>query len=183
MDQNTIQIWGVAGTWVVGIGIVSAVVLSLWFAYNQGNVKLKVTAGLRLLITTGSKSQLEYCTIKVVNIGDRPLNINSVGWETGWFKNKKYFIRLFGNPGFDDVPKVLHEGQVANFMVPLCLKGYNEDWIVRFPKSLVVDKGKRCRIKRLKVFVGTSVGKMFRSRVEGNLVEKLLGSYEAIEAN
>jgi hypothetical protein len=174
MHQNTIQIWGVVGTWGVGIGTVSAVVLSLWFAYNQGNVKLKVTAGLRLLITKGSKSQLEYCAIKVVNIGAGPLNINSVGWETGWFKNKKYFIQLFYTPGFDDVPKVLHEGQVANFMIPLCLKGYNEDWIVRFPKSLAGNKGKTGRIKRLKIVVGTSVGQMFRSRVEGNLVEKLL---------
>jgi hypothetical protein len=138
MHQNTIQIWGVVGTWGVGIGTVSAVVLSLWFAYNQGNVKLKVTAGLRLLITKGSKSQLEYCAIKVVNIGAGPLNINSVGWETGW------------------------------------LKGYNEDWIVRFPKSLAGNKGKTGRIKRLKIVVGTSVGQMFRSRVEGNLVEKLL---------
>jgi hypothetical protein len=183
MDQNTVQIWHVVGIWVIGVGAVSAVVLSLWFAYHQGDARLEVTAGLRLLATTGSKSQLEYCAIKVVNIGDRPLNINSVGWEAGWFKNRKYFIRLFSTPGFDDVPKVLHKGQVANFIVPLCLKGCNQDWIVRFPKSLAGDKNKPCRIKRLKVVVGTSVGQMFRRRIESNLVEKLLESYEAIYAN
>ena len=152
---------------------------------SPGKIKLKVTAGHRLLITPGSKSQpeYEYCAIKVVNTGDRLANITHVGWETGWFKNKKHIIQIFGTPGFDDVPKVLHEGQEANFMVPLRLNGIDEDWIVRFPKTLVGDEGKIGHIKRLKVVVGTSVGQMFRTRVEGNLVEKLLESYKANKAN
>jgi hypothetical protein len=119
----------------------------------------------------------------VVNIGDRPANITSVGWETGWFKNKKHFVQIFGTPGFDHVPKDLHEGREAKFMVPLRLKGEDEDYIVRFPKSLAGDEGKLSHIKRLKVVVGTSVGQMFRVRVEGNLVEKLLELYEANKAN
>jgi len=183
MDQNTIQIWGVIGTWIASVGTLSAVIVSLWLAYHQGKIKLKVTAGHRLLITPGSKSQPEYCAIKVVNTGDRPANITHVGWETGWFKNKKHIIQIFGTPGFDDVPKVLHEGKEANFMVPLRLNGSDEDWIVRFPKTLVADEGKIGHIKRLKVVVGTSVGQMFRTRVEGNLVEKLLESYKANKAN
>ena len=70
-----------------------------------------------------------------------------MGWETGWFKNKKHIIQIFGTPGFDDVPKVLHEGQEANFMVPLRLNGGDEDWIVRFPKTLVVMKARLAILK------------------------------------
>ena len=81
------------------------------------------------------------------------------------------------------MPKVLNEGQKANFMVPLRLNGDNEDWIVQFPKTLVGDEGKIGQIKRLKVVVGTSVGQMFRTRVENNLVEKLLESYKANKVN
>jgi len=183
MDQDTIQLWGIIGTWVAGIGTVSAVIVSLWLAYHQGKVKLKVYAGHRLIITSGSSSRPEYCSIRVVNVGNRPANVTSVGWEAGWFKNKKHFVQVFGTPGFDDVPKVLHEGQEANFMVPLRLEGNDEDWIVRFPKSLVGESGHVSYIKRLKVVVGTSVGQMFRIRVENNLVEKLLESYEANKAN
>ncbi len=183
MDQNTVQIWGVIGTWVASIGTISAVILSLYFAYNRGKIKLKVTAGHRLVITPGLNSRPEYCSIKVVNAGDRPAKITSVGWETGRFKNKKHFVQLFGTPGFDDIPKVLYEGEEANFMVPLRFKGNDEDWIIRFPKELAGDKGNLSYIKRLKVVVGTSVGQMFRTRVEANLVEKLLESYEANKQN
>jgi hypothetical protein len=183
MDQNTIQIWGIIGTWVASIGTVSAVIISLLLAYNKGKLKLKVTAGHRLIVTPGFDSRPEYCCINVVNTVDRPAKITSVGWQTGSFKNKKFFLQIFGTPGFDDVPKVLHEGEEANFKVPLRLKGNDEDWIVRLPMSLVGDEGKIRHIKKLKVVLATSVGQMFRTRVEDNLVKKLLESYEANKAN
>jgi len=183
MSETAIQLWGVIGTWVAGIGTVSAVIVSLWLAYHQGRARLIVNAGHRLIITQGSKVRPEYCVIKVVNRGNRPANITSIGWEAGRFKNKKHFVQALGTPGFDDVPKVLHEGEEANFMIPFRLNGDDKDWVVLFPKYLADPEGKTRYIKQLRVVVATSVGQMFRVRPEKNLVKKLLESYEANKAN
>ena len=151
----------------------------MWLAYTRGKLKLKVSAGHRLIITPGSDARPEYCSIRVVNAGDKPANITHVGWETGWFKNKSHFHQVFGLPGFDDVPKLIYEGQEANFMVPLHLKNDEKDWIVEFPKHLAGDNGKTSRIKGVRLVVGTSVGQLFKVRPEKTLVEKLVESYEA----
>lgn len=179
MNDLTLQLWGVIGTWVASIGTVAAVITSLWLAYHQSRLKLSITAGHRLLVTPGSKLTPEYCVINIVNRSLRPVNITSISWQAGSFRNKKHFIQVFGTPGFDDVPKVLNEGEVANFMVPMHLNGDNKDWIVRFPKDLAGEDGNIRYIKTLKIVVGTSVGQIFRKRVEKNLINKLLESYKA----
>lgn len=178
MDQETIQIWGVVGTWVAGIGTVSAVIVSLWLAYHQGRIKLKIWAGHRIMIQTGMEGQTDYCMVNVVNTGFRPVYLTSLGWEAGWFR-KKQFVQVFGTPGNDDVPKLLKEGEETKFMLPFRLNGDEEDWIIRFPQYLAGKKGKRRYIKSLRCIVATSVGETFKVKVEKGLIEKLLESYEA----
>lgn len=179
MDPIKLQLWNVIGTWIASIGTVSAVIVSLWLSYTKGKLNLQVQAGHRLVVTPGIENMPEYCSIRVVNAGDKPANITHVGWETGWFKNKGYFHQMFGTPGFDEVPKLIYEGQVANFMVPLRLDNDEEDWIVKFPKSLAGEKGNIRRIKGVRLVVTTSVGQIFKVRPEKGLIEKLVDSYEA----
>jgi hypothetical protein len=183
IPPNTLQFWGVIGTWVAGIGTLSAVIVSLWLAYNNSKIKLKITAGHRLLLKSILNSPSEYCLIKVVNAGDRAVNITGVGWETGRFKNKKSILQFFGIDESDKVPKVLLGGHEANFMVPFRLKGNDEDWIVRFPKELTGVDNNTNYIRKLKVVVVTSIGKTFKTRVEASLIKKLLESYETKRTN
>ncbi|HDZ45608.1 hypothetical protein LCGC14_0097230 [marine sediment metagenome] len=178
MDTTTLQLWSVIGTWVAGIGTVGAVVTSLWFALHQNTIKLKVSAGHRILVTPGSKETPDYCSIQVVNVGLRPAKITHVGWEVGRWRNKKYMLQTFGYPGFDDVPKTLYEGEEASFMIPFLYSGGGEDWVVRFPKYIVGDGSPRL-IKTLKVSVHTSVGQSFKRKVERNLIDKIEESYKA----
>lgn len=178
MDSTTLQLWSVIGTWVAGIGTVGAVITSLWFALHQNTIKLKVSAGHRLLITPGSRETPDYCSIRVVNVGLRPAKVTHVGWEVGRWRKKKHMLQTFGYPGFDDVPKTLHEGEEANFMIPFLRSGGDQDWIVSFPKYLVGEDSPKL-IKTLKVAVYTSVGQGFKRKVEHNLIEKIEESYEA----
>jgi len=177
MDSNTLQLWSVIGTWVASIGTVSAVITSLWLSYHQGRIKLKVVAGCRQVVTPGSSHIPDYCMIKVANTGTRPAKIVNVGWEAGRFRNKRHMVQMFGIPGFDDVPKMLPEGEEATFMVPFHLNGDDEDWIVRFPQYL--SEGDSDILKTLKVTVHTSVGQSFKVRVEKNLIEKLEASLKS----
>lgn len=178
MDPVTLQLWSVIGTWVASIGTVGAVITSLWFALHQNTIKLKISAGHRILVTPGTKETPDYCSISVVNVGLRPAKVTHVSWECGRWRNKKYMLQTFGYPGFDDVPKTLHEGEEASFMIPFLRSGGGEDWVVRFPEYLVGDGSPRL-IKTLKLTVHTSVGQRFKQKVEKNLVAKLLESYAA----
>lgn len=177
MDPINLQLWSVIGTWLASIGTVSAVITSLWLAYHQDRVKLRVVAGHRLIVSRGLQDTPEYCMVKVVNVGSKPAKVVSVGWEAGCFKNKINMIQVFGTPGFDDVPKMLQEGEEANFMVPFHLHGDEEDWIVSLPKKLI--EGGKNRIKSLKAVVHTSVGQTFKVKVEKGLIKKLEQSLKA----
>lgn len=90
MEETNLQLWNVIGTWVASIGTVSAVITSLWFSRQQNRIRLKISAGARMVFTPGSEHQPMYCIINVVNIGDRPAKITGISWQFGRFKNKKY---------------------------------------------------------------------------------------------
>lgn len=83
MDLTSLQLWGVIGTWVAGIGTVAAVITSLWFAMHLNSIKLEGSASHRIAVTPGSKETPDYCFIHVVNIGLRPAKITNVSWHVG----------------------------------------------------------------------------------------------------
>jgi len=126
---------------------------------------------------SGSKKQSDFCQIRIVNAGIRPVNITNIGWEAGLFKNKIYIIQMLGFPGFDNVPKKLQEGEEATFMIPFNLNGNGDDWIIRFPQT-VTEKSPKS-INRIKAVVFTSIGHSFKVKVEKNLIKKLKESLKA----
>ena len=178
MDPIDLQFWGVVGTWVASIGTVGAVITSLWFAIHQNTVKLKVSVGVRTLVTPGQTDLPEYCSIQVANIGHRPAKITNVSWQVRRWRTRKKWLQTFGFSEFDDIPKMLAEGEEASFMIPLNQFGNDDDWIVSFPKYLVGDDDPRL-IKSLKVGIHTSVGQSFYSKAENGLIEALVEAYEA----
>ncbi|MUK43690.1 hypothetical protein GNP61_19265 [Aliivibrio fischeri] len=177
MSSESIQFWTMIGTWVASIGTVSAVITSLWFAYNQNKVKLRITVGHRKIVSVGSHDTPDYCVIKVVNLSNKPAKIESIGWKAGYWKNKVSFIQLFKLPGFDDLPKVLTEGEDATFAVPFNAQGNDEDWIMRFPKS--VTSTSKHNLRSLKLWVHISQGQTFTVKPEKGLIEKLASSQKS----
>lgn len=74
-----------------------AVAVSLWVVLSERQPRVKVRAGLRLLITQGRPElSEEVINITVENTGQRPVSVNSIGWRVGW-------VRRFG-------PKWMHYG-------------------------------------------------------------------------
>ncbi|MCR9527509.1 hypothetical protein [Vibrio alginolyticus] len=171
MSETTIAFWSMIGTWVAGIGTISAVVTSLWLARKQEKIDLNVIAGHRQIVTVGSEDTPDYCMIKVTNRGVRPAKITNVGWEYGSLTKKNHLIQLFGFPESDDIPKVLNEGEDACFLIPFSNSLSEGTWITTFPKQLTPSG-----IKSLKVCVYTSVGQAFKVKVEKGLKEQFLDS-------
>ncbi len=177
MTSDEIQFWTMIGTWVASFGTVAAVITSLFFAYNQNKVKLRITVGHRQIWSSATGEAPDYCVIKVVNLGNKPAKIESIGWQAGFLRSKTSMVQLFGIPGFDDIPKVLTEGQDATFAVPFHLKGDESDWIVRFPRS--VNELSSLNIHSLKLWVHIAQGQTFTKKPEKGLIEQLKKSLQS----
>ena len=177
MSSLDIQFWSMIGTWVASVGTVSAVITSLWFAYNQNKIKLRITVRHMQLVSRTEENAPDHCVVKIVNLSNKPAKIESIGWRAGFWKNKVSFIQMFKLPGFDDLPKVLTEGEDATFAVPFRYKGNDEDWIVRFPKS--VTETSKFNLYSLKLWVHTTQGQTFAVKPDKGLVEQLRKSLQS----
>jgi hypothetical protein len=179
----TLEQLDVLGTWIAGLGTLSAVIVSLYLARSQQKIKLRVTVGERLIVTAGEDHTPEVASILVTNCSPRPAKVTHIAWRIGWRK-KRYFIQLFNLREYETLPKMLSEGEEANFIIPYKFSERDEDWDVSMTKSLFDDvRFPRLYAKSLRCCVSTSVGQNFVVKVEKGLRERLLRSVLANKAN
>ena len=171
MDGTTLQLWGVIGTWVASIGTVSAVVASLWLAYRQNKIDLKISAGLRVAVTPGNSETEDYCLISVVNVGSRTVKLSGIGWEAGWFRKKISLYQKADLPEGDTIPKQLYEGEDATFLIPFKQPIGDGFWIDSIANKLSESNPKK--LNSLKVVIATSAGQTFKVKVEKEFVKEM----------
>lgn len=61
----------------------AAVVVSLWIAHSERRAHVRVTAGLRVLM---SRPAQDVISILVTNHGLRPVRVSAIVWRTGWLR-------------------------------------------------------------------------------------------------
>jgi hypothetical protein len=153
--------------WFSAIGTIAAVIVSLRLATRDRNIRLKVSAGHRLLITPGIEARPEYLNIRVVNIGHRDAQITNIGWKTGVFK-KRCAIQILEQNGISSAfPIRLKDGEEANYFISL-----ENDWLGEFIDKML----KPCPFIQkyfIKVQVFTSLGVEFESNIESSLKKKI----------
>lgn len=170
MKPETFQILSVIGTWLAGIGTLSAVIVSLCLARRNSKVRLKVCAGHRILITPGQREAPDYCSIRITNVGFQPATITGIGWKVGLFK-KKYGTQTV--PETSKLPVKLDYGDEASYLISFLGDGSYPNWIEHFPKDCLSDHP-RISCFTLKIQAFTSIGKTFESRIENGLRQRLL---------
>jgi len=69
LDENTYKVLDLAGSWVAGIGALSAVITSLWLARRSNTIRLGLLANHVQIVTPGEKSAPDYVQIRIVNKG------------------------------------------------------------------------------------------------------------------
>jgi hypothetical protein len=172
MDKETWLFVNTFAPWLSALGTLGVVVLSLWLARRGSPILLKVRAGHRLLAGQGMDHIPEYLFIGVVNVGIRKARITGVGWKIGWLK-KQHAIQMLDNNLFSSsIPVDLDESQEAQFLISL--QGTN--WLNSFASDFI-GKWPRLNCRSLKIQVWTSVGKVFESRIESGLRQKILEAY------
>jgi len=166
---------------VAGLSTLLAVILSLYFSYTNGRIKLIITAGERLIVS-GPHEPISVVSVRVANCSHRPAKITVISWQLGVFK-KTYWTQIFGVVGYDSPPKMLNEGEEGNFIIPYGAIGGNDDWDQSTAEKFLADSlWPSLRIRSLRCVVSTSINQQFSVRVEKPLKQRLLNNYKTSKA-
>ncbi len=125
--QNSVLFWtafAAIGQAVGAIATASAVIVSLWIALSERKAKIKVQAGLRLIIAGDGSPATDTISISVTNEGMRRVRVSSIGWRTGWFRFGPSWLKqqfAFQNPtdivGSSNPPFDLDPGQEKTILL------------------------------------------------------------------
>ena len=87
IDSEFWSKWAAIGQIVGALGTFAAVITSLYLSRRSEKPRLKVDAGVRMLIGHGSKKPYpEYISITVRNVGTQTAHVTQFGWRTGLWK-------------------------------------------------------------------------------------------------
>ena len=156
--------------WLSAVGTIAAVIATIYFAWRGQRIRLKVTAGHRLIVGQGMPKPFpEYLCIRVVNIGYRDANIKNIGWEIGLFKKRQAVQSIVQNQYSSKLPVLLREGEEANYFIPI---DKETNWLASFCEKMLMPHP-RVDVHFIKIWATTSVGITFESKIESNLKKKL----------
>ena len=103
----------------------AAVAVSLWITLSARRPNVKLSANMSKLMGAGD-ADMDVIAFDVINCGQQLVQINSIGWRTGWFRRgPKWFKRqpaiqvAGGLPYGNNPPFELAPGQKGNVIVSL----------------------------------------------------------------
>ena len=152
-SDQTMQFLSMIGTWIAGVGSVTASVVALWLARRTERVKLEVYVNVSLMLNDYGQSR-EGLLISVTNLGERPVTINSIIWRIGKSKrNRRHFV---DKSALNECPKKLEYGEATQFFNHFSTHVDRSYWMKHFTKREFQITSKD--IKTLRVQIHTSTG-------------------------
>ncbi|MNC51738.1 hypothetical protein D3C75_1010430 [compost metagenome] len=168
LDQH-IQIWNAIGTWVAGVATLAAVVVSLHLARRADRVRVRISVGLRLVFAGDGTPAEEHVGFTIVNLGDRSVTVNAIGWRVGRGKSARQSIQPLYGQYTQHYPKQLTHGEQANFMVSFLVL---PSWPKEFATAFVQDLSPK-NLRTLRAQIHTSLGQTVQVKPEENLLQRL----------
>lgn len=172
---DKINLFNACGAWFAAIGTFSAVTLSLYLASRDRRIRLKISAGHRIVVTQGSSEteHPDFCSISVVNVGFRKATITGIGWKVGIFK-KRYSIQTPSpSPYSSSMPVSIEDSEEAKWLIPFKAQGNYPNWVDSFAKEFI-GKYPKIQARTIKLQIFTSTGKVFERRIEKGLQRRLI---------
>ena len=168
LDQK-IQVWIAVGAWVSGLGSFAAVTTALLLAKRNEKVRLKIYAGLTDVVLGDGSPFQKHLDIRVTNLGERDITINTVGWAVGKGKKRTLAMQTVSGPHTAQYPALLSYGKSIDFMVSFVqTPNWGKDFAIGFVKDL-----SDSNLKTLRVLVHTSVGQTIACKPDKNIIEML----------
>lgn len=172
LDQQ-LQVWNVVGTWLAGIATFLAVVVSLHLARKAERVNVRASVGVRLVFAGDGTPAEEHVGFTVVNLGERPVNVVSIGWCVGKRKSKRFCIQPVVGRYTQQYPKQLAHGEQASFLVSFQAA---PNWAKEFAAGFVEDVSDK-HLRTLRGMVNTSIGQSIEVVPEASLLERLRATH------
>jgi len=173
---DKINLFNALGAWVASIGTISAVIVALYLARLDRIIRVRLSAGHRLVGTGSDRSKYQdHCSIRAVNMGSRKVTITGIGWRTGLFKKNIYEQILSTPPYPSTLPATLADGEEATWLIPFKSMDGHPNWIDTFPRE-VLGKHPHLASKSVRIFVYTSVGNPIIATIEKPLREKIIAA-------
>lgn len=147
------------------IGTVSAVIVSLYFAYINRKISLKIHNG----IYQGSRDNKDFILIKILNNGNRAVSISEhFGLQFGLFKKQNVII------GFNNIdwsqsstfPCKLYEGDEAAVIIPI--EQDDGNYLEDFYKKFLIDSP-MININTLKLQIYPNIGNTIKVKLDRSI--------------
>ena len=160
--------------WLSALGTIAAVVVSLWLATRATRLQCQASVGHRLVIEQGAKENYpEIVVFNIVNTGERPIRVTSIGWRVGFFRWRRDAMQMFDRVQSSAMPIELTHGQEARWVFPL--QRDEQGWLSSFPGKMLTPHP-RLQSATLRACFFTSVGKTFSIKPERGLLNRLAES-------
>ena len=147
------------------IGTISAVILSLYFAYSNRKVSLKIYNA----IYQGSQDNKDFILIKILNNGNRPVTISEhFGFEFG-FPKKRNIIIGFNNIDWtlsSKFPCKLYDGDEAVVIIPI--EQDDGNYLEDFYKEFLINSP-MININTLKLQIYPNLGKTIKVKLDRSI--------------
>ncbi|SRR5713226_217612 len=168
MDRDTWNFVNSFAPWLSALGTFSAVVVSLYLANRDRRIRLKLTAGIRVIAFSGQTlaSGMKVISVEVTNVGFRTVTVSSIFWRVGILKRVDFVQIPSTIPYSSSLPATLTDGQTASY--PLEVSEFERLNFDSFRKAYS-SRFRQLAVKCIKIGVLTSTGKVFLSRVEPSL--------------
>lgn len=147
------------------IGTISAVIVSLYFAYSNRKISLKIHNG----IFQGIEDNEDYILIRILNDGNRAVTISKYfGLQFGFFRKKNVII------GFNNIdwsrsstfPCKLYEGDEAVVIIPI--EQSDGNYLEDFFKNFLVDSP-MININTLKLQIYPNLGNTIKVKLDRSI--------------
>jgi hypothetical protein len=170
-SQATWQFINTFADWFAAAGTIAAVMVAIYLARLDRTVRLKISAGMRLMVTPGVPGpHPEYLWITAVNIGHRDAQITTISWRVGLLWPQRGIQSTINDGVSSPLPIRLKDGEEARWLIPLKGEGrWVEDFVAKF-----LQPNPRIRSHFIWLVIYTSVGRSFKTRIEKGLREALL---------
>ena len=181
MSEGMFQLLSVIGTIGAAGGTIAASGIALWLAHRSSRVRLKCKVGIHQTRTAhgGVVQKPTYIlAFEAANLGERPATIRGIGWRCGRGRRCKSttLVPITTAAGFgDQLPKIIHHGEVANFVV--CEASDRREVVAALTESLQ-PMAKR-KLTTLRGEVRTTIGRGGEVRLEKGLMRALMREVNA----
>lgn len=165
MDQETWRFINSFAPWLSAAGTLIAVIATIYFSRKDKFLKLKVRAGIRLIVSPHYPSNTELVIVEVINIGIRKAKLTGIGLQIGRFNPEHFeFIPQRNDLISSKLPINLDEGEYANYF-------FNINSIIEVMKSYHDIKVKN---RKINIRANTSNGKSFIKGIDKSLNTRIL---------